>query len=291
MLPQEFLDLTTPGFKTIYYNRFAKVAKFYDKIVNMNESSMRQEKVSGMSDLGAWSETDPSSVYDYEDARQLYDQTTTHTKYTKGFRVAEEVWEDDLTGTLKKLPKSMGRGANYIVEVQTANIYAVVTPTYGDGVALLSASHPISGGTESNLLGAYNLNADTMDSMLQLIEETVDYKGLLLGVKAKKLVVPRELKFTALKLIKSLKSPEDSNNAMNPIMDEDLQLIVNPYLSDANAWYVLADDIAIEFYWRKHPTFSSHIDEDTGDAKYLGKMRFSVDVGDWRGVAGATGTS
>ena len=37
----------------------------------------------------------------------------THLTYGMGFRVTREMWEDDLYGKMKKMPKALGRSALY----------------------------------------------------------------------------------------------------------------------------------------------------------------------------------
>ena len=291
MLEAAALDLVTTGFAKIYFNRFANVPEYYSKICNVNTSDKYSEKTSAFSSLGSWMNKNPGAVIEYEDAVQGYDQTTTHTTYAKGFRVQEELLDDDLYGILKRIPKDMGRGARNVIEQKVANIYnnAFATTTWADGVYLCSASHPIEGSTQSNTGGAVDLAASTLETARIAMETMVDYKGLLLGIKAKILLVPPALEDTALKLVKSTNDPESAENAINPIKNYGLTIVVNPYLTDTDAWFLLADDIAIDMYWRKKPTFSSHIDEDTGDAKFLGKMRASVTVADYLGVYGASG--
>lgn len=290
MLEANALDLVTTGFAKIYFNRFANVPEYYSKICNVNTSGDYQEKVSGMSSLGSWANKNAGAVIQYEDAVQGYDVTATHVTYAKGFRVQEELMDDDLYGVIKRIPKDMGRGARNVIEQLVANIYNNhSTGTLGDGVVLLSASHPIEGGTQSNTGGAVDLSASTLETGKIAMEAMTDYKGLLLGVKSKILLVPPALEDTALKLVKSTYDPESAENAINPIKSYGLTVVVNPYLTDSDAWFLLADDIAVEMYWRKKPTFSSHIDEDTGDAKFLGKMRASCIVGDYLGIYGATG--
>jgi hypothetical protein len=49
-------------------------------------------------------------------------------------------------------------------------------------------------------------------------------------------------RFNAIKIVKSVKDPESANNAVNPLSDLDITVVVNPFLSDTDAWYLVPKD-------------------------------------------------
>ena len=118
------------------------------------------------------------------------------------------------------------------------------------------------------------------------MRRTPDYKGLLLNIKPKILMVAPENEDTANILIKSELDPESANHSINPAKDYGLKVLVNPFLaSTSTKWYLLADDLPIDFFWREMPKFESFVDQRTRNAVYTAWMRYSVDAPTWRGVA------
>jgi hypothetical protein len=121
------------------------------------------------------------------------------------------------------------------------------------------------------------------------IGDWTDDSSLNIAAKPVKLIVPTELDFTAAKLLRSAKVPEDANNAMNPIAGR-VSYSVNNYLTDADAWFLITDvPVGMVFYWRRRPEFTQDNDFDTENLKWKTTFRCVAGWNDPRGIYVNTG--
>jgi len=292
-------NLVADGLRTILFDKYNSRPKEYTKIFNIYSSKKKQEKDSAVSGFGLMPEKNEGQSIIYDDPVQGYDVTYTHITYGMGFRVTREMWEDDQYGKIKKMPRALARSAHHTVEQECANIfnYGFVT-TYnsgGDAKALFATDHTLTGG---GALGnepdvSADLTVSSLQAAIKAMEEKTDDRGLLLAVKPRLLVVPPALKWTARELLGSKLKPYTADNEINAFEDEDLLYSVWHYLTDDDAWFLLADkdDHELNFFWRRKLDSSHDGDFDTEDLKFKATMRFSVKWSDWRGAYGSPGAS
>lgn len=170
-----------------------------------------------------------------------------------GYRCSFEKLETDQYGVSKRVAKKMAIAMNKTKESTAANVWnnhtSTATAYVGpDGVALVSASHPYDGGTWSNIgIGASNTNADlaadTLEDAIAKLRDTVDQKGIpdpKMGPF--NLVVPNELEGLANRLVKAMKLPQSNDNDPNWAGGQIARVVVNPWLTDADAWWLIAAD-------------------------------------------------
>lgn len=294
---ENMADLLADGFRTILFDRWDTIKWIYDKIFNVDTSTKKEEKDSAVHGFGLMPSKAEGMGITYEDPAQGYDVTYTHVTYGMGFRVTEEMWEDDLYGKIKKLPKALAKSAMHTVEQACANIFnnGFVT-TYnsgGDSKALFATDHPlVGGGTQANTPAvAADLTVSSLQAAITAIEEMTDDNGIVLTLKPKTLLVPTALKWTAKELLKSEKKPGTADNDINALADEDLGYTTWPYLTDDDAWFLLTekDEHELNFFWRRKLDTDDESDFDTGDLKFKATMRFSVKWSDYRGTYGSPG--
>ena len=118
-----FGDLLEPGFREIFDDAFQEMPLVFPQIFNVNSSTKQDEKDSGVSGFGLLQQTAEGASVDYEDPVQMYDVTYTHQKYTKGFKVSEEMMEDDQYNVIKGKPAQLARAARRITENSAANVF------------------------------------------------------------------------------------------------------------------------------------------------------------------------
>lgn len=290
-------DLIANGLRAILFEKFKDRPEEYRQIFNIHESKKKEEKDSAISGFGIMPIKQEGVGILYDDPIQGYDITYTHVTYGLGFRVTQEMWEDDQYGKIKKMPQALARSARHTIEQTCANIFnnGFVT-TYnsgGDAKALFATDHPLSGGgTYGNRPSvAADLSVSSLQAAIQSMEETPDDRGLILAIKPKILVVPPALKWTARELLDSENKPYTGDNEKNAFLDEDLNYFVWHYLTDDDAWFLLSDkdDHELNFFWRRKLDTEHDGDFDTGDLKFKATMRFSVKWTDWRGTYGSPG--
>lgn len=294
-----FGDILEPGFRKIFNDRYSEIPQQFEKLFKTNTSSKYNEKDSAVSGFGKLQVTGENDPITYEDPVQGYDTTYTHLKYTKGFKISEELYEDDLYNIMNKKPGALGRAARRTNEYYAAQIFNngfSAAPTGGDGKRLFSTLHPRAdgGGNLSNASSAgLVLNEENLNTGLLAVDNQVDDKGEKIMAEAKVLLVPRALNKTAHEIVKSEKRSETGDNDMNYYSQMGLKVMSWHYLDDSSttAWYLIDTELhELNWFWRVKPQFKQDNTFDTGAALYKTRERFSRGWSDWRGVWGSNGT-
>jgi phage major head subunit gpT-like protein len=288
-----FGDLLEPGFRTIFFDQFQTLPTVYDKIFKVNSSSKQQEYDSSVSGFGQLVETTEGAPITYEDPIQGYDKSYVHKKYTKGFKITREMYEDDQYGVMAKMPKALASATNRTVETICGNIFdnAFTSGTGGDGKYLCATDHPLTnGGTALDNSHTYGFNETYLETALLSMRATTDDKGQKILVRPDTLLVPPALEKEANIMMKSTGRTSTNYNEINPYQGR-LNIMVWDYLDNTQAWFILDSGLhQLNFFWRVKPEFAQDESFDTDAALYKTRCRFSVGFSDWRGVWGSTGT-
>ena len=160
---------------------------------------------------------------------------------------------------------------------------ATTNHTVADALALLSNTHTyIDGSTYSNLLTpAADLSATALQTAIDNFEMTQDESGRYQVVKARSIIVNPANAWKAKELLNSAYDPESANNAVNTLKERNLQLIVSPYYTDTDAFTLMGEPAnelsGIIAFMRRKVTFASDGDFETGDSRFKGSFRFSIE--------------
>lgn len=289
-----FSDILAPGLAEVIALSYKKYPDEYTKIFNVESSKRQYEKTSTIEGLGIAVAKNEGSAVQYKDLTQGYDNTYTHTTYALGFRVSKEMYDDDLYGVMKKAAEYLGRSVKQKIETKSADVFNngfSSSYTGGDSKELFATDHPFaSGGTGRNELStAADLSQASLEQALTDIESTTDSTGAPVALIAKTLLVAPANRWAASVLLESQLKSGTANNDKNPLLDLDLNYLVNHYLSDADAWFLLCDQNELKFYMRQNPIFENDDDFDTKDGKFSVMTRFSTGWADWFGVFGSPG--
>lgn len=296
-----FSNLLAPELSNVFFNKYKQWPEEYNTLFNVESSTRAYEEDVEVAGLGQMVNKPEGVGITYDDPYQSGRVRYTHTTFGLGFRVTDELFNDDLYGVIKKMPQALARSAHQTIEVQGANVLNNAFNTNFnvglDGVQLISTAHANvkqTGGPYSNRLSTdADLSVTSLQSAIILMETTTDDRDLNLQIRPRLLVITPNQKWIARELLKSEYKPHTADNEINAFKDEDLSYTVNHYLTDTNAWFLLADkaDHYLKFYWRKKLAFDNDDDFDTGDAKFKATMRLSVGFTNWRGIVGTSGSS
>ena len=288
------MDILEPGFRQIFFNQYAQIPTTYDKIFHVLKSTKQDEYDSSVSGFGRLVETTEGAPVTYENLLQEYDTYYTHKKYTKGFQVTREMWEDDQYGVMKKAPAALALTTVRTVENVTGDIFdnAFTSGTGGDGKYLCDTEHPrIDGGTAISNVGTSALDEDGIETALVAMRGTLDGKGQKILVRPDTLLIPKELELETAVLMKSTGRTGTNYNEINAYQGR-FNVIVWDYLDNTKQWYLLDSGLhELNFFWRIRPEFSQDESFDTDAALYKVRARWSQGWSDWRGVYGSTGTA
>lgn len=292
----DFGDLLEPGFREIFDDRYKVIPGVMEQIFHVNTSEKDSEKDSAITGFGYPVETPEGGGVDYEDPVQMYNTTYVHVKYTKGFKVSREMWEDDLYNIIKKKPAALGKSFKRWQERSGAQVFnRAFDSGYlgGDGEELVSTSHDrADGGTAQSNASAtgLTLTETNLETGMLAMRGQLDDKGMRISAKADTLLVPVQLEKEAHELIDSPYRSGTADNDMNYYKGK-LNIITWDYMDrNATHWFLLDSTLhELNWFWRIRPEFKQDETFDTDMALFKARARWSNGWSDWRGVWGSQG--
>jgi|TARA_R100001244_G_scaffold130375_1_gene102469 hypothetical protein len=169
--------------------------------------------------------------------------------------------------------------------------------TGGDGKELCATDHPlVSGNTFRNeLTVAADLNETSLEQSLIDISSFVDERGLKVAVRGMKLIIPKELQFTADRLLESTLRTGTADNDINAVRNMGMLpegYDVNHYLNDTDAFFIITNaPNGLKGFNRSAIKTSMEGDFDTGNVRYKARERYAFGWSDPRGIFGSPGAA
>ena len=293
-LRANFGDVLEPGLRKIFDDKFKEMPEVFSSIFHVNSSSTDTERDSAMTGFGLLVKTAEGAPISYEDPVQMYDTIYVHNKYTKGFRVSEELVEDDRYNVIKKKPAALAKSCRRTAEYLAATVFnnAFSSGTGGDGKYLCSTLHPrADGGTAQSNASAtgITLTEANLNTALLAMRAQLDDKGMKIAVKADTIIVPPALEKTAQILTNSKFRPGTADNDFN-YYEGLLKVVSWDWLTSSTIWFLIdSSEHELNWFWRISPEFKQDNSFDTGMALYKARFRSSVGWSDWRGMWGSLG--
>lgn len=296
---QQFLKLLFEGLRQVFFLQYKEKDLVYPRLFDVQKSHLRQETDESVAGLGMLTKKGESEPMDFDDFIMGFETQYLHTAYAKGLRFSRELLDDERYGVMNKRTKALARSARYRKEYDHAALFNNADNTnvftMADGLALLSSAHLLEGGgTFANTPSVpTDLSLASLQAAVTAYHRFVDGRGLLIGLKPKRLLVPPELKFTAIELLKSANKPYTGDNDTNALTEEGLELIVWDMLTDTDCWFVMPDksDVAPVSYDRIPTEFENDSDFATKDLLVSAYTRYSCGASDPRICYGSMGSS
>lgn len=283
-----------PGMHAFFQASYNEHPEEYREIFQIEKSSKNYEEDTALQGFGLAPLKNEAGAISYDSEAQKYTKRYTHNVYGLGYVVTEEEMEDSQyeivsRRRIKRLAFSM-RQTKEIVSANVLNRAETSGYNGGDGVVLLSTSHPSTAGNWSNKLStAADLSEASLEDIVIQIGQAVNDRGLNIALKAKKLIIPVNLMFDAKRILKSEQQSGSANNDINALKGM-FDFTVNHYLTDPDAWFIKTDaPNGLTMFDRRALTFSQDNDHDTGNAKAKATMRFSVGWSDPKTLYGSLG--
>jgi len=232
----------------------------------------------------------------FDQAGETFTARYTHETIALAFAITEEAIEDNLYDRLAaRYTRALARSMSNTKQVKAANVLNQAQFTNvlgGDGVPLISASHPLAtGGTFSNVLStASDLNETSLEQSLIDISAFVDERGLRIALNGVKMIVPKELQFTAERLMRSPQRVGTADNDINAIASMGMipqGYSINNFLTDTDAFFILTDvPNGFKHFVRSPIKTAIEGDFDTGNVRFKARERYSFGFSDPRCVFG-----
>ena len=290
-----FGDLLEPGFREIFDDRYEEIPSIAEELFHVNTSEKQDERDSAVTGFGYMVQTAEGAPIDYEDPVQMYSVIYIHLKYTKGFKVTREMYEDDLYNVMNKKPGALGRAARRTRENQAAVIFNnafTITQLGGDAKVLCSTVHPRSdgGSSQSNASATgITLSEANLETAIIAMRNQLDDKGMKIDIYPDTLLVPINNRKTAHLIIDSPLRQGTADNDVN-IYKNELKIIDWIYLTSTTSWFLIdSDQHELNWFDRIKPEFKQDDSFDTDLALFKSRQRFSRGWSDWRGIWGSAG--
>lgn len=289
MLRGAFSKLLAPGYRKIVFETYKEKPIEGTSLVNMNTSKRAYEEDFPIAGFGTLQQKAEGAGIAYQDALQGAAKRYSWTTYALGFRITQEMVEDDLYGIMgNRMAKALGRSARNNAEVVMHapfnNAFSTSYNGFVSGEALCSASHALlRGGTASNTASA-DFALASYQAAIENFHNLVDESGMPMMITPKLLVHTVSDQWIVSQTLKSQFLPSSPNNDINPVYNQGIMPHLSHYLTDADSWFLLGDTHDVNYFERRPATFSNSDDFETGDAKYKVTRRNGSGFGDWRGV-------
>lgn len=299
MTRAQFAKLLQDGLDTVWGLEYDSYPEEYKKIFNMTKSKKAFEEDQLITGFGGGVTKAEGASVTYDEASQAWTSRYNHDTVALAFAITQEAIEDNLYLSMgAKYTKALARSMQHTKEIKAA---AVLNNGYsgsylgGDGVALLSASHPLTGGgTASNLLSTpSDISETAIEDLLIQIRKCKDDRGIPIALKAVDVIIPPELEFVTSRLLDSVLrtgTPDNDINAINKkgIFGRDPVIITR--LADPDAWFIKTDaQDSLRGFTRVAISTKMDSEFNTGNFRYQARERYSFGWSDFRGIFGSQG--
>jgi hypothetical protein len=300
-----FAKALWPGVNKWYGDSYSEFPVEWTKLFEQHSSSRAFEEDVGMSGFGLASVKNEGAAISYDSARQGFTSRYNPVVYALGFVISKEAVSDDQYNVVGKLKaSSLAFSMRQTKEIIAANVYnRAFNTSYvgGDAATLIasaggggSTSAPnVAGGTYTNgVAAAVDLSEAALEQAVIDIANFTNDRGLRIAVRAKTLILPKELMFEATRILKSDGRVGTDNNDPNALKTMGLipEVVVNHYLTDPDAWFIRTDvQNGLKYFERWADDFGMDADFDTMNAKYKAVARYAFGWTDRRQIYGSPG--
>lgn len=295
-----FSSLLAPGLRKVFFGIYNDWPEEYSQICNIKDTKRAYEDDLIVAGGGLLERKAEGKSISYDTFKQGNSKRHTPETFALGFRVTEEMYDDDLYSIMNKMTSQLARAARITPEVEFGlfldDIFTGSVYTGADGQALCySTGHTLTrtGGTYANApTVGVDLGVTSLRAASERMERTLGEEGLPAKIMPSLLLVSPTYQWVAAEILKAEKAPYTNENQPNVTQGIlGLKYTVNHYMSDADQWNIFASKGMhdVQIIWRKRAMFKNADDHDTGDAKFSVRMRFTFGFTDWRGVDGSAG--
>jgi hypothetical protein len=291
-----------PGLNALFGMEYNRYENEHEEIFEIESSDRAFEEEVMLTGFGSAPTKTEGAGVQYDTANESFTARYTHETIAMAFALTEEAVEDNLYDRLSgRYTKALARSMSHTKQVKAASVLnnAFTGGNYvgGDGVSLCNLSHPTA--LAQNFANTPSTQADLNETSLEQglidIASFIDERGLKIAVLGTKMIVPKELQFTAERLMKSTLRTTTADNDINAIKSMGLipqGYAVNHYLTDTNAWFIMTDaPNGLKMFQRSPIKTAFEGDFDTGNVRYKARERYSFGWSDPRGIYGSSGST
>ena len=290
-----------PGLNALFGLEYNKYENEHAEIFQSEASDRAFEEEVMLSGFGSAPVKQEGANVSFDHATASFTARYTHETIAMAFAITEEAIEDNLYDRLaSRYTRALARSMANTKQVKAANVLNNAFDssfTGGDGKELCATDHPLAnGGTFRNELAtAADLSETSLEQSLIDIAAFVDERGLKIALQGVKLIIPKELQFTAERILKSPQRVGTADNDINAMASMGMipqGYRINHYLTDTDAFFIMTDaPNGMKMFVRSPIKTAIEGDFDTGNVRFKARERYSFGFSDPRGIFGSPGAA
>ena len=292
-----------PGLNALFGLEYNRYDNEHAEIFASESSDRAFEEEVMLSGFGTAANKAEGAMVTFDQASEVYTSRYTHNTVALAFAITEEAIEDNLYDRLAgRYTRALARSMAQSKQITAANVLNNAFDTGGsfnggDGKALCTTDHPLaSGGTFRNELStAADLSETSLEQSLIDIAAFVDERGLKIALQGRKLIIPKELQFTAERIMRSPQRVGTADNDINAMANMGMipeGYRVNHFLNDTDAFFIMTDaPNGLKHFVRSPIKTAIEGDFDTGNVRFKARERYSFGFSDPRGIFGSPGAA
>ena len=290
-----------PGLNALFGLEYNRYENEHAEIFATESSDRAFEEEVMLSGFGSAPVKTEGSGVTFDQATESFTARYTHETIAMAFAITEEAIEDNLYDRLAgRYTRALARSMANTKQVKAANVLNNAFDSNfagGDGKELCSLLHPLaSGGVLENTLNtAADLSETSLEQSMIDIAAFVDERGLKIAMQGVKLIIPKELQFTAERILKTPQRVGTADNDINAMASMGMipqGYRVNHYLTDTDAFFIMTDaPNGMKMFVRSPIKTAIEGDFDTGNVRFKARERYSFGFSDPRGVFGSPGAA
>ena len=290
-----------PGLNALFGLEYNRYENEHAEIFASEASDRAFEEEVMLSGFGSAPVKTEGSGVTFDQATESFTARYTHETIAMAFAITEEAIEDNLYDRLAgRYTRALARSMANTKQVKAANVLNNAFDSNfagGDGKALCDEEHPLaSGGVLRNELStASDLSETSLEQAMIDIAAFVDERGLKIAMQGIKLIIPKELQFTAERILRSPQRVGTADNDINAMASMGMipqGYRVNHYLTDTDAFFIMTDaPNGLKQFVRSPIKTAIEGDFDTGNVRFKARERYSFGFSDPRGIFGSPGAA
>ena len=290
-----------PGLNALFGLEYNRYENEHAEIFASEASDRAFEEEVMLTGFGSAPVKTEGSAVTFDQATESFTARYTHETIAMAFAITEEAIEDNLYDRLAaRYTRALARSMANTKQVKAANVLNNAFNSSfagGDGKELCATDHPIAtGGTFRNELStAADLSETSLEQSLIDIAAFVDERGLKIAMQGVKLIIPKELQFTAERILRSPQRVGTADNDINAMASMGMipqGYRVNHYLTDTDAFFIMTDaPNGLKQFVRSPVKTAIEGAFDTGNVRFKARERYSFGFSDPRGIFGSPGAA
>lgn len=297
-----FSELLWPGIKGIFGDSYEDWEPIWEKLVDIHESDKQFEKFQGITNFGLAGLKDQGAGIPYRDKYQGFFREIINATYGIGTTITYEMMRYEQYDKFKELPKQLAQAVRRLEETIVGNIFnngfstAAQPALTADQKSLFNSSHVLVAANNAVLKNTPTTASDLSQSSLEQayidVSLFVDDQNLPIVVSPQKLLVSVQQQHLARKILETEYEVDSGNNTINPVSSArmPLEIIVSPWLTDVDAWFVKTDEADGVVFTDVDPVMLDRDNDfDTKNLKFSAMRLFGVAPVNYLGWYGSPG--